>query len=109
MDGLGGADGRHVAVALICEQYVLGPEARGGGGYCRCAAVGGLDPVDVKIVVGEHGASHGGDAHHLLGEAHLGDHFRQYLVHHTVAAARAVVGVDLCEQPRTAVHPVGGF
>ena len=106
MDGLGGTDRGHVAVALVCEQDVLGPEARGGGGHCRRAAVRGLDPVNVDVVVCEDGAAYGRHAHGLLRQVHLVQHLGQYLVHHAVATARAVVHVHLFQQTGLAVNLV---
>ena len=109
MDGLGGADGGEVAVALVGEDDVLGPQAAGGGGDGGSAAVGGLNPVDVDVVVCKDGASYGSHADGAVFETQLGYHFGDELVHHAVAAAGAVVGVDVEQQVRAFVNLILGF
>ena len=106
VDRLCGADGRHVAVALIGEHDVLRPEAAYGGGHRRCAAVGGFHPVNVDVVVGEYGAPYGRDADGLFCKTHFSNHLGEQLVDHAVAAARAIVHVYFFEKLRFAVNLV---
>ena len=66
----------------------------------------GLDPVDVDVVVGEHGTAHRSDAHGFLGHAHLVEQLSHKTVHHAMAAARAVVCMIFCKKPRTGIYLV---
>ena len=91
MDGLAGADGSEVAVALVGEHDLVGPHALDTRGARRSAAVGGFDEVDIKVVVGHHGATHGGDADGAVVNAELFEHFGDDAVHGAVTAAGAVV------------------
>ena len=91
MDRLGGTDGRQVAVALVCEDHLLGVQTLHGGSHCECAAVCCLYPVDVDVVVGEYRATYGRDADRLVAHAQLVDYFGNELVDRTVTTAGAVV------------------
>nr|AIF26401.1 putative 2-oxoglutarate oxidoreductase [uncultured bacterium fosmid pJB17E7_contig I] len=91
VDGLGGADGGEVAVALIGEDVAVGVEALDGGCHCGGTAVGGFLEVNIKIVVGHDGASDRGDADGLVLDAHLVDDFGDDAVGGAVSAAGAVV------------------
>ena len=91
VDGLAGADGSEVAVALVGEHDLVGPHALDTRGARRSATVGGLDEVDVEVVVGHHGATHGGDADGAVVNAELFEHFGDDAVHGAVTAAGAVV------------------
>ncbi len=91
VEGFGGADGCQVAVALIGEDEAVGVEALDGGGDSWGTAVGSLLEVDIKIVVGKHGASDGGDTDGLVLDTHLVDNLGDDAVSCAVAAAGAVV------------------
>ena len=93
MDRFGGSDGGEVAVALIGEDHAVGHEALQGCCHGGSASVGGFDPVDVDIVVGEDGAADRGDADGVVGQAHLFENFGNEFVDYAVAAARAVVHI----------------
>ena len=91
MDGLGGADAGEVAVALVGEHEAVRPKALDGAGESRGPSMGGLLPVNVDVLVGEYGASDRGYGDGLVGHTHLLDHLGDKFVHHTVAAAGAIV------------------
>ena len=84
VDGLGGADTSQVAVALVGEDKMVGPQTLDGRGDGGCAAVGGFLPVDVNILVCEDGTAHGRYADGLLLNAHLFDNLCNELVHDAV-------------------------
>ena len=69
VDRLRRADGRQVAVALVGEDQIAGMEPFHGRSYGQGASVGGLDPVDVDIIVCEYGAAHGRNAYGLFFES----------------------------------------
>lgn len=100
--------GRKVAVTLIGEHHLVGVEAAGGGGQGGRTSVGGLNPVAVDIIVGEHRASHRGDADSLLFETHLLYHLGHELVDHSVGATGAIVHIIVVNQPGSAVDFVFG-
>ena len=106
MDRLGGTDGAHVAVTLVGEYHVVRPETADSGGHCRCASVGGLDPVYIDVIVCEHGAAYGAYAYGAVCKAHLGHYLGHQLVDDTVGATRAVVHVHLVEELGLAVDLV---
>ena len=91
VDGLAGADGSEVTVALIGEHDLVGPHALDTRGARRSAAVGSLDEVDVEVIVSHNGATHGGDTDGTVVNAKLFKHFSDDAVHSAVTAAGAVV------------------
>ena len=100
MNRLGCSDAGEVAVTLIGEHQPVRPETLGGAGECRSPTVGGLLPVNIYVLVGEHGAAYRRDGDRLVGHAHLLDHLGDYLVHHSVAATRAVMHRSVIQQGR---------
>ena len=104
MDGLGGADSGQVAVTLIGEHHVLRIEAREGCGYCGSAAVGGLHPVYVDVVVCKYGATHGSHTHCGVLHAEFVDDFGHKFMHHAVAATGAVMRVYVQQEARARHH-----
>ena len=104
MDGLGGTDSGEVAVALVGEHVGVGVEALDGGGDSGSAAVGGFLEVDIKVVVGQDGASDGADADDLILDAHLVDDFGDEAVGGAVAATGAVVHDGVGEHLGTGVN-----
>ena len=60
VDDLAGADRREVAVALVGQDEGVRADPPDPGRDGRGAAVGRLHEVEAQVVVGEHGAPHGG-------------------------------------------------
>ena len=92
MDGLGHADRREVAVALVGEDDQVGPAALDAGRHRHRAPVRRLLHVAVEEVVGEHRAADRRDADRALAHAQLVDHLADQPVDDAVRAARAVGG-----------------
>ena len=92
MNGLSGADGGQVAVALIGEHDVVfrirALEAGGDGGS---AAVGGLHHVAGKVVIGHDRAADGRYADGAAFDAQLVNDFGHQTMHDAVGAAGAVM------------------
>lgn len=59
VDGFGSTDTSQVAVSLVSEHQAVRPKALDGSGKCGRTSVGGFLPVDVYIIIDEHGTSHG--------------------------------------------------
>ena len=68
-----------------------------------------LNPVDIDISVGKHGTAHWTDTHCALLHSHLGNDLCHELVHHAVAATRAVVHRRVVDQSRTSIYLVFGL
>ena len=68
------------------------------GGHSGSAAVGGLVHIAVEVVIGEHGAAHGGHADHLAVQVHLVDDLGHQTVDDTVVAAGAIMELLVSEQ-----------
>ena len=104
MDGLGGTDSGQVTVTLIGEHEGVGVEALDSGGDCGSAAVGGLLEVDIKVVVGQNGASDGAHADDVVLNAHLVDNLGDEAVGGAVTATGAVVHDGVGEHLGTGVN-----
>ena len=100
MDRLGCSDAGEVSVTLIGEHEPVRPETLRRAGKCRSPTVGGLLPVNVNVLVGEHGAAHRRDGDRLVRHSHLLDHLGDYLVHNSVAATWAVMHRSVVQQGR---------
>ena len=101
MDDLGGADGGQVAVALIGEHHGVGPHgALDAGGHGGGTAVCGFVHVAVEVIIGKHGAAHGGHADDLAVQVHLVDDLGHQAVNDAVVAAGAVMELLIGEQLR---------
>ena len=98
MDGLGGADAGHVAITLIGEHEAVGPQTLDGGSHGGSTSMGGLLPVDIDILIGEHGAAYGRDADGLVGHTHFFNHLGHELVDDTMRTARAIVHGHIVHQ-----------
>ena len=109
VDRLCRADGRQVAVALVGEDQIAGIEPLHGRSYGQGASVGGLDPVDVDIIVCEYGAAHGRNAYGLFREAHLLDDLGDQFMYRTMTAAGAVVHDVVGNELRFRVNQVFVF
>ena len=59
-------------VAMVKDQAVW-PKALDGSGKCGRTSMGGFLPVDVYIIIDEHGTSHGGDAYCFVFQSHFFD------------------------------------
>ena len=88
MDSFGGYYGRGGRHRPGGEYQAVGIQAAGSRGQRWSTAVGGFNPVHTDVVVGEHGASHGGLCLWSVGEIHLAKQLGDDAVHDTVAAAR---------------------
>ena len=108
MYGLGGAYCREVAVALVCKHQAAGIEAVGGSGESRGAAVGGLYPVDVDIIVCKDGTTDGCDAYGAVGHTHFFENLGDEFVHYAVRTSGAIVCVYVAEQVGAAIHFILG-
>ena len=106
VDDLGRANGGQLAIALIGEDHLVGIHAADACGHCRGAAMGGLHPVYVYVVIYEHRASHRADANHFVVHPHVTQDVCDHLVYGGVRAAGAVVHVCLGHHPRAAVYYV---
>ena len=71
--------------------------------------MGGLDPVDVDIIVCEYGAAHGRNAYGLFREAHLLDDLGDQFMYRTMTAAGAVVHDVVGNELRFRVNQVFVF
>ena len=103
VDRLSGSDAGEVSVTLVGEDQPVRPEALCGAGECRCPSVGGLLPVHVDILVGEDGTADRRDRDGLVRHPHLLDNLGDKFVHHTVAAARAIVHRGVIQEGRLLV------
>ena len=68
--------------------------------------MGGLGDVDVEVVVGEHGTTHGGKAERSFAHVELVEHLGDEPMDRAVGATRAVVGVDQGERLGPCVYQV---
>ena len=85
------SDGREVAVALICEDYVIGVCSFQPRCDCRSASVGGFRHVAGEIVVCHNGAPDGGNAYCSAFDSERVYRFGDKAVYYSVCAAGAVV------------------
>ena len=76
------------------------PKALDGSGKCGCTSVGGFLPVDVYIIIDEHGTSYGGDAYCFVFQSHFFDNLGYEFMNYAVAASRAVVHGIIVHQSR---------
>ena len=108
MDRLAGPDRGQIAVALIGKHEFRRIEALGGRGDCGGPAVGRLDPVDVDIIVSQHGTSDRRNPDRIVLQPHFVDHLGDQLVNHSVTASRTIVHRIVRNQARLGVYPVFG-
>ncbi|CDB71716.1 unknown [Bacteroides cellulosilyticus CAG:158] len=95
-----------VTVSLVSEYQSVRPQALDRSGKSGCTSVCGFLPVNIQIVIDEHGTSHGGDTYCFVFHAHFFDYFGYQLVYHTVAASRTVVHGIIVHQSRFLINQI---
>ena len=109
VERLAGSDAGEVAVALVCEDEAVFPQAF----YRRChgkgTAVCRLLPVDVYVSVGEDGAADGTYTDGLVLHAHFFNHFRHEFVDDAVGAAGAIVHRGVVQQRGLGIDEIFRF
>jgi hypothetical protein len=108
VDALCRSDAGEVAVALVGEYQMVGPETLDGSGTSGCSSVCCLNPVYIQIIIGKDRTSNGADADGLVCQLHLFNDFRYKFVNHAVAAARTIVHGAVVHQRRLLVNDILG-
>ena len=93
MDGLGGADGGQVAIALIGEDHIIGLGTLDAGGDGGSTPMGSLHHITVEVIVCHNGTAYRRNADGVAQHAQLLQTLRHQTVDDAVGAAGAVMGL----------------